>query len=167
RVDHIRRELRVLDVYRAFQALVYLALSLGSLAFVWMPLRDPVTARATALIYLSFALLVLARDLRGARALVSSTSAFLTADVVAAFLMTITVPAAHTGIAAMLMINVGAAALLLSPRLGGFYFAIAAFCFAMGSQMRASEALAEQRGTDLANLAQVNDLIIRRMKTGV
>ncbi|HJR12391.1 MAG TPA: HAMP domain-containing sensor histidine kinase [Rhodanobacteraceae bacterium] len=201
-VDHIRRELRVLDVYRAFQALVYLALSLGSLAFVWMPLRDPVTARATALIYLSFALLVLARDLRGARALVSSTSAFLTADVVAAFLMTITVPAAHTGIAAMLMINVGAAALLLSPRLGGlfaalatlamiaqallvsgggdigpslveaglfgvFYFAIAAFCFAMGSQMRASEALAEQRGTDLANLAQVNDLIIRRMKTGV
>jgi two-component system sensor histidine kinase PilS (NtrC family) len=33
--------------------------------------------------------------------------------------------------------------------------------------MRASEALAEQRGTDLANLAQVNDLIIRRMRTGV
>jgi two-component system sensor histidine kinase PilS (NtrC family) len=145
---------------------------------------------------------VLARDLRGARVMVSSTSAFLTADVVAAFLMVLTIPAAHTGIAAMLVINVGAAALLLSPRLGGlfaalatlamiaqallvnsagdigpplveaglfgvFYFAIAAFCFAMGSQMRASEALAEQRGSDLANLAQVNDLIIRRMKTGV
>jgi two-component system sensor histidine kinase PilS (NtrC family) len=200
--DHIRRELRVLDVYRVFQALVYLVLSLGSMAFVWMPLHDPVIARVTALLYLAFGVVVLARDLRGARVMVSSTSAFLTADVVAAFLMVLTIPAAHTGIAAMLVINVGAAALLLSPRLGGlfaalatlamiaqallvnsagdigpplveaglfgvFYFAIAAFCFAMGSQMRASEALAEQRGSDLANLAQVNDLIIRRMKTGV
>jgi two-component system sensor histidine kinase PilS (NtrC family) len=200
--DHIRRELRVLDVYRVFQALVYLVLSLGSMAFVWMPLHDPVIARVTALLYLAFGVVVLARDLRGARVMVSSISAFLTADVVAAFLMVLTIPAAHTGIAAMLVINVGAAALLLSPRLGGlfaalatlamiaqallvngagdigpplveaglfgvFYFAIAAFCFAMGSQMRASEALAEQRGSDLANLAQVNDLIIRRMKTGV
>ena len=33
--------------------------------------------------------------------------------------------------------------------------------------MRATEALAEQRSIDLANLSQVNELIIRRMKTGV
>ena len=36
-----------------------------------------------------------------------------------------------------------------------------------GRQLRATEALAEQRSTDLANLSQVNELIIRRMKTGV
>ena len=36
-----------------------------------------------------------------------------------------------------------------------------------GRQLRATEALAEQRGIDLLNLAQVNELIIRRMKTGV
>lgn len=200
--EHIRRELRVLDVYRVFQALVYVTLSLSSLAFAWMPLRDPIAARAIALAYLLFALIVLARDLRGSRALVVTTSTLLCVDVLAAFLAAVTIPGAHTGIAAMLVINVGAAALLLPPRLGGlfaalatlamiaqallmmgdadigpalleaglfgvFYFAIAAFCFAMGSQMRASEALAEQRGSDLANLAQVNDLIIRRMKTGV
>jgi two-component system sensor histidine kinase PilS (NtrC family) len=198
--DHIRRELRVLDIYRVFQAVVYSVLSLSSLAFAWMPLREPLVARTTALVYLLFALLVLARDLRSPRALLITASAFLSADVLAAFLIASTIPAAHTGIAAMLVINVGAAALLLSPRLGGlfaalatlamiaqallspgdlgpslleaglfgvFYFATAAFCFAMGSQMRASEALAEQRGSDLANLAQVNDLIIRRMRTGV
>ncbi|MGH8190531.1 MAG: ATP-binding protein [Rhodanobacteraceae bacterium] len=200
--EHIRRELRVLDIYRVFQALTYTVLSLGSLAFAWMPLRDPTVARATALIYLVFALAVLAWDLRGSRALVARTSAFLTIDVIAAFLAAVTIPAAHTGIAAMLVINVGAAALLLTPRLGGlfaalatlamiaqallvtnagdvgpslleaglfgvFYFALAALGYALGSQMRASEALAEQRGSDLANLAQVNDMIIRRMKTGV
>ena len=200
--DHIRRELRVLDIYRVFQALVYGVLSLSSLLFTWMPLRGPLLARTTALVYLLFALLVLARDLRGPRWLLVSASAFLSVDVMAAFLAAVTIPAAHTGIALMLVINVGAAALLLSPRLGGLfaalatlamiaqalmatgdtdvghtlveaglfgvaYFATASLCFALGSQMRASEALAEQRGSDLANLAQVNDLIIRRMRTGV
>jgi two-component system sensor histidine kinase PilS (NtrC family) len=200
--DHIRRELRVLDIYRVFQAIVYSALSLSSLLFTWMPLRGPLLARTTALVYLLFALVVLARDLRGPRSLLISASAFLSVDVLAAFLAAVTIPTAHTGIALMLVINVGAAALLLSPRLGGlfaalatlamiaqallvtggadvglslleaglfgmFYFAVAALCFALGSQMRASEALAEQRGSDLANLAQVNDLIIRRMRTGV
>ncbi|HEX5961400.1 MAG TPA: MFS domain-containing histidine kinase [Rhodanobacteraceae bacterium] len=201
-MDHIRRELRVLNVYRVFQALTYTALSLSSLAFTWMPLRDPTVARATALVYLLFASLVLARDLRSPRALLASARTFLGIDVIAAFLAAVTIPAAHTGIAAMLVINVGAAALLLTPRFGGLfaalatiaviaqallaspasdatpmlleaglfgvaYFATAALCYALGSQMRASEALAEQRGTDLANLAQVNDLIIRRMRTGV
>jgi two-component system sensor histidine kinase PilS (NtrC family) len=47
------------------------------------------------------------------------------------------------------------------------YFASALLCFALARQMRATEALATQRGVDLANLSQVNELIIRRMRTGV
>jgi two-component system sensor histidine kinase PilS (NtrC family) len=47
------------------------------------------------------------------------------------------------------------------------YFAVAGLCAHLGRQMRETEALAEQRGVDLLNLEQVNDLIIRRMKTGV
>jgi two-component system, NtrC family, sensor histidine kinase PilS len=57
--------------------------------------------------------------------------------------------------------------LLETGLLGLAYFAAATLCYVLGRQMRASEALAEQRGTDLANLSQVNELIIRRMKTGV
>src|SRR5678816_2753710 len=99
-----------------------------------------------------------------------------------------------TGIAMLLMVNVGAGALLLPPRLAGLfaalatlgvigqsfvgrlveyglygfgYFATALLCFALGKQMRETEALAERRGSDLANLSQINELIIRRMKTGV
>ena len=47
------------------------------------------------------------------------------------------------------------------------YVAAAWLNHTLGRQMRASEALAERRGLDLANLAQVNELIIKRMKTGV
>ncbi|MGA0586110.1 sensor histidine kinase [Dyella sp. KRB-257] len=47
------------------------------------------------------------------------------------------------------------------------YFASTTLCNVLGRQLRATEALAEQRSIDLANLAQVNELIIRRMKTGV
>ena len=47
------------------------------------------------------------------------------------------------------------------------YLAIAMLTYLLGRQMRATQALAEQRGAELADLAQVNDLIIRRMRTGV
>lgn len=57
--------------------------------------------------------------------------------------------------------------LLESGLFGLAYFAITALGHVLSRQLRASEALAEQRSIDLANLAQVNELIIRRMKTGV
>ncbi|MDA3912919.1 ATP-binding protein [Oleiagrimonas sp.] len=57
--------------------------------------------------------------------------------------------------------------LLESGLFGIVYLAAAGMCNILGRQMRASEALAQKRGLDLANLAQVNELIIRRMKTGV
>jgi two-component system sensor histidine kinase PilS (NtrC family) len=47
------------------------------------------------------------------------------------------------------------------------YLGIATLSNLIGRQMRASEALAERRGTQAANLAEVNELIIRRMRTGV
>ena len=47
------------------------------------------------------------------------------------------------------------------------YLATVLFCQLLGRQMTASHALAEQRGEELANLAEVNELVIRRMRTGV
>jgi len=198
--EHVQRELLVLNTFRVLQAVVYMALSFSAMLIAWLPLREPAIARLTAAVYLLFALLALLRTARMPRNLHVGVSACLAVDVFAAFLAAVTIPAAHTGIAAMLVINVGAAALLLPPRMGTLfaalaalamlgqavlasgdvsrylleaglfgvaYFATAALCYALGSQMRASEALAEKRGLDLANLSQVNDLIIRRMRTGV
>lgn len=47
------------------------------------------------------------------------------------------------------------------------YFIVATLLRYLGGHMRATEDLAKQRGVDLLNLEQINDLIIQRMKTGV
>ena len=47
------------------------------------------------------------------------------------------------------------------------YFVVALLLRHLGGHMRAAEDLAAQRGVDLLNLEQINDLIIQRMKTGV
>lgn len=51
--------------------------------------------------------------------------------------------------------------------LGIGLFATAGLTQLIAQRLRATEALAQQRGVDLANLAQVNDLIIQRMHSGV
>jgi len=47
------------------------------------------------------------------------------------------------------------------------YLAIATLTSILGRQMRASYDLAEQRGVETAHLTEVNELIIRRLRTGV
>jgi two-component system sensor histidine kinase PilS (NtrC family) len=47
------------------------------------------------------------------------------------------------------------------------YFGAAVLCQQLRKQMSASEALAEKRGEELANLAELNELVIRRMRTGI
>ena len=46
---------------------------------------------------------------------------------------------------------------------GVSYLAIAMLTYLLGRQMRDSQALAERRGAQVANLAEINELIIRRM----
>ncbi len=51
--------------------------------------------------------------------------------------------------------------------LGLGLFATAFLGHTLAERLRATEALAERRGVDLANLAQINSLIIQRMQSGV
>lgn len=51
--------------------------------------------------------------------------------------------------------------------LGIGLFTTAAFTHFLARRLRATEELAQQRGVDLANLAQVNEVIIQRMQSGV
>jgi len=51
--------------------------------------------------------------------------------------------------------------------LGIGLFTTAGLTQLLAQRLRATEALAQQRGVDLANLAEVNDLIIQRMHSGV
>ncbi|NYZ62815.1 sensor histidine kinase [Luteimonas deserti] len=47
------------------------------------------------------------------------------------------------------------------------FFAAASLTHQLARQARESQALADRRGAEAANLAEINDLIIRRMQTGV
>nr|WP_255692478.1 ATP-binding protein [Luteimonas sp. XNQY3] len=47
------------------------------------------------------------------------------------------------------------------------FFAAASLIRQLGKQVRDSQALADRRGAEAANLAEINELIIRRMQTGV
>lgn len=51
--------------------------------------------------------------------------------------------------------------------LGIGLFATAFLGYALANRLRATEQLAARRGVDLANLAQINELVIQRMQTGV
>lgn len=51
--------------------------------------------------------------------------------------------------------------------LGVGMFATAFLGYTLGARLRATEALAERRGKDLANLTHINELIIQRMQSGV
>ena len=200
--DISRRELYFFNLFRVLQATVIVGLVFSPLAINWVQLDHPLIGRASAMIYLLLAGYALLQTERWRNNLPFKVAAALALDIAATTLALFAIANPPTAIAMLLLVNVGAGALLLPPRLAGFfaalaalgvlgqclygravehedrnlleaglyglsYFATATLCFVLGKQMRETEALAEQRGIDLANLAQINELIIRRMKTGV
>ena len=200
--DISRRELHFFNLFRVFQAALIVGLVFSPLALNWVVLSHEMLARTVAVGYLLFAAVNLFVSARSQADLRLNVSIALAADVAATTIALYAIKNPPSGIAMLLMVNVGAGALLLPPRLAAFfaalatlgvigqsflgrliesddrnlieyglygfgYFATAILCFALGKQMRETEALAEQRGIDLQNLAQINELIIRRMNTGV
>ncbi|MDN5925393.1 MAG: two-component sensor histidine kinase, partial [Xanthomonadales bacterium] len=202
-VDNDRHEFYFLNLFRVLQACIYLLLAFSPLAVEWMHVRLPLMAHATAVTYALFAIAALLLTQRWAAHYPRYVGVGLAIDIAAALLAIISMHSSRTGIELMLIVNIGAGALLLQPRSALFvaamatlavvghtffdgktldgitgellesglfglaYFASAILCFVLRRQMRASEALAAQRGVDLANMAQVNELIIHRMRTGV
>ena len=63
--------------------------------------------------------------------------------------------------------DIGGAQLFQTGLIGLAYFAVVAISLALGRYTKASEDLAAQRGIDVANLEQVNRLIIQDMQDGV
>ena len=197
-----RRELYFLNWFRLAQALVYCLLAFGTRNNHLLVPDRPTLARAVAVIATVYAVIALLRTPAWMQRPVAYTAAAILLDIAIAMAAVISMHSARLGIAMMLVVNLGGAALVLPMRLSLFfaalgalgllgqvfvsnprndiggellesglfgivYLASAALCNILGRQMRASEELAQRRGLDLANLSQVNELIIRRMKTGV
>ena len=198
----IRRELHFFTLYRVLEAalLCLVVFSPVGVFLGGLP-RHPALAASVALAYLVLAILLFLLRHRGEVRLMTMVG--IAVDIAASLLAMHALPSAASGIAMMLLFNVGAAALLLPLRvslavaalsgaalvgnhawdiLAGHgtgrplaevlmfavsYLAIATLTSVVGRQMRASQALAEERGSQVANMAEVSELIIRRMRTGV
>lgn len=200
--DALRRELYFFSLYRIFEAALLALVLFSPFGFLAGEPRLPLLARGVSFLYL-FAALVLFQWARHGQGLRWQVLVGTAIDILAATLATHALPEADSGIALMLLFNIGSAALLLPLRfgLGGAllaggaltaeylwtqfgdaaqprpfaevlmysvsFLSIAMLTYMLGRQMRDSHALAERRGAELADLAAVNELIIRRLHAGV
>lgn len=196
----LRRELYFFTLYRLLEGSLLVLVLFGPVAEMIEAPRHDMLARVVALSYLFLGAVLFAFGRRGE--LRAQAFAGICCDLLFGILAIHAIPVAGTGITLMLLFNVGAAALLLPPRLGlgaamvavvGIvgehfwavlleeseraiteplmfsvgYLAIATTTSILGRQMRDSYELAEKRGVQTAHLTEVNELIIRRLRTGV
>lgn len=199
----LRRELYFFTLYRLLQAVLLAFVVFTPFGAEHTPTRAAGLANGLASIYLILAFVLFISGLDRRLGLRRQAGVGAAIDIIVATLATHSLMGLETAIGLMLVVNVGAAALLLPLRTGiglalaagvaliveylythfaqsgparGFteslmfavtYLAAAVLCHLLGAQMRETHALAERRGADLANLSQLNELIIRRMRTGV
>ncbi|MGH8073881.1 MAG: PAS domain-containing sensor histidine kinase, partial [Lysobacter sp.] len=112
----LRRELYFYTLYRLLEASMLVLVLFGPVADMIGPPRHDLLARAVALSYLFLAALLFLFGRRGE--LRGNAVAGIATDLFFGLLAIHAIPVAGTGIALMLMFNVGAAALLLPARYG-------------------------------------------------
>ncbi len=200
--DYQRRELYLFALYRVLEAGLLALLVFGPVARLHPQAGHGEMVVGVTIAYFGIALILMLQA-RKTRILTGPTLVGVGIDIVVAALIAHSVPSAASGVALMLLFNVGSASLLLSLRMGlgvaalasaGLavaylwtllveqqqtrpmaelmmftvsFLAIATLTHQLRVQMRATEALAERRGAEAIRLAEINELIIRRMRTGV
>ncbi len=200
--DYQRRELYLFALYRVLEAGVLALVVFGPIATLQPQAGHEGLVAAVTTTYVVLAL-ILVFHARKAKNVVAPTLIGVGIDIVIGALVAHAVPTATSGVALMLLFNVGSASLLLSLRMGlsvaalasaglaiGYlwtllveqqqprpiaelmmftvsFLAIATLTHQLRVQMRATEALAARRGAEAVRLAEINELIIRRMRTGV
>ncbi len=198
-----RRELYFFTLYRVLEAGLLALLAFSPVGEQLVELNHPALAKSVAVFYLLAAVSLLLASRGSEMSLRRQAAIGLCCDLAAAAAAIQTLDGAETGIAVLLLFNIGAGALILTWQasigfaavaaamvMGSYlfsrlldasqlrplaesvmfsvtYLATAVLCYLLGKQMSESQALAERRGEELANLAEVNELVIRRMRTGV
>jgi two-component system sensor histidine kinase PilS (NtrC family) len=203
RLELSRREFYFYNLYRLLQATLFAGIAFSPLVTPFLALRQPGLAQAVAV---AFLLLALAGFLIGQRRpdlIRVLTLTGVATDCLVAGVAMYCIVGMSNGIALLLVVNVGAGAVLLPPGMalslaalaglvtvgegllarylhgeaernlieallfGGTYVGLAALVYLLAQRLRESQALAERRGVEVASLAQLNELIIRRMRSGV
>jgi two-component system sensor histidine kinase PilS (NtrC family) len=201
--DASRRVSRLVGYFRLLTAVGLLTASLASQGTVLLGERLPGSFRAVAATYAVLAVLLIAYQNRYPAGNAYRVPALLALDIAAVLLLIHTGGGIGSGIGGLLIVFVGAAALMLPGRhaflaaalatlgvlgehaysfsqhfatvnqfmgaglLGAVMFVIVAAAYPMARRLEESEALAHQRGIDLANLAQLNEYIIQNLRESI
>jgi two-component system sensor histidine kinase PilS (NtrC family) len=199
----VRRERYFFGLYRVFEAMLLVGISFSPLAGDLVTLVAPQVAKTASLVFLLGAGALFLWEINAAGRRVWPTIIGLGLDIVAGTMALLATAGMDGGIASLLLINLAAGGVLLSPHKAFFFAGIAVglqylehmlslawfgtaerslsevSLFAVGylavtglSQLLRQEVsqrqqLVEQRESDVESLSQLNDLIIRRMKSGV
>ena len=107
------------SLFRVLQACIYAGLAFSPLAINWLELRFPLLGRVNALLYLGFATVLFLRTEHQLRRAVSMVTAAVVYDIIAAVIAVASIREPQSGIAILLMFNIGAGALVLPPRRAG------------------------------------------------
>lgn len=196
-----RRELHYFTLYRLLEAALLCLTAFSPVGLLLEGAPPTPLPQVLAIGYLIAAIALFIRRRRGR--IVVQAAIGISADIIVAAMAIGVMPGIASGVAMMLLFNIGAAALLLPLAVGmaaaasAFaallaqhlwhvlnessagrstaeilmfgvsYLAITSVTALVGRQMRSSLALAAHRGSQAESLAEVNELIIRRMRTGV
>lgn len=197
---------RIQRLVAGFRLLIALGLLLAALYRrepALLELRHPQLFSAVALVYVVFAVAMLAVHWRQNATSTRTTALQLLADIIAITLLTHSGGGISSGIGGVLVIFAGSASLNLAPRhamfaaavtalavlgeqslsfyeglspvnafipagvLGAIVFLTTATASPLARRLQESEALAHQRGIDLANLAQLNEYVIQNLRESI
>lgn len=197
------QELYFFTLYRVLEAGLLALLAFSPFGERIVALRHPALAQTVSILYLLVSVVLLLASRGSEMRLRRQAAIGLCFDLAAAAGAMLAMEGGESGIAVLLLFNIGAGALLFTWQAAiGFasvaaalvigeyvynrlfspgevrpvaesvmfavtYLATAILCYLLGKQMSESQALAERRSEELANLAEVNELVIRRMRTGV
>jgi two-component system sensor histidine kinase PilS (NtrC family) len=202
RSDAEQRELYFFTLYRCFQAALVALVVFSPVGPALATLVQPALAQWVSALYLGLSLILLLVAIRSRVALTTQVLFGLGADILVTLLARFALDGVDLGLALLLIVNVGAGALLLAWRWGFLfatlasagtlfeylttallrlgetnaaetamlavtYLGVAALCNILGRDLRESAQLAAERGAEAASLSQINDLIIRRLRSGV
>jgi two-component system sensor histidine kinase PilS (NtrC family) len=198
-----RRELYFFTLYRVLEAALLALVAFSPVGELLVQVREPTILQATVVMYWIVALALALSAHRGRSDTAVQATLGLGVDILVAALTLATTTGSQSGIALLMLFNVGAGALILPARSGIVfavlaalvmlgdslflrtfdpdnarplaesvmfsvtYLATAVMCQLLSKQVSESQELAERRGEELANQAEINELVIRRMRTGI
>jgi two-component system, NtrC family, sensor histidine kinase PilS len=198
-----RREIYFFSLYRVLVAGLFAFMAFSPFSRNAIDIVLPWLAKSSSLTYLIIGAFLMWLSTRSIMSVRKQTSFAIALDLACSGAALFASDGAESAICLLLLFNIAASALILTPRVS-FSFALAAcgiliahyvlsrlwqpsnassaaemvmFCVTylaiavlfqqLNREMSASAALAEKRGEELANMSEINELVIRRMRTGL